>query len=443
MQMKQQLQEIQDAVAEVLALAKTKGATQAEASMSKVQGIAVSARMQEVETVEFTNDGGLGISLYVGNKKGSASTADLSHAALELTVSKAIEIAKYTEEDPCNGIADKELLANDIPDCDLYHPEALDTQAGLALALEAEKYALDADTRVTNSDGASYNANIGCRVYGNSHGFLAGYPSSRYSLSCVVIGQDGDDMQRDYAYTVDRKANRLLSAEAIGKEAAEQAVARLGAQKVNTGKYPVMFDKQIASSIFGHLVSAISGGSLYRKSSFLLDSLDTQILPDWLTIKEQPHLPQALASTPFDHEGVATIDRTIVDQGVLGLYLMTTYSGRKMGLPSTGHAGGVHNWQVSTTHTDQAALLKEMGTGVLVTELMGQGVNGVTGDYSRGAAGYWVENGVIQYPISEFTIASNLKDMFMNIVGISADIETRGSVFTGSLLISEMQIAGE
>jgi PmbA protein len=296
---------------------------------------------------------------------------------------------------------------------------------------------------VTNSDGASYNANIGCRVYGNSHGFLAGYPSSRYSLSCVVIGQDGDDKQRDYAYTVDRKANRLLSAEAIGKEAAEQAVARLGAQKVNTGKYPVMFDKQIASSIFGHLVSAISGGSLYRKSSFLLDSLDTQILPDWLTIKEQPHLPQALASTPFDHEGVATIDRTIVDQGVLGLYLMTTYSGRKMGLPSTGHAGGVHNWQVSTTHTDQAALLKEMGTGVLVTELMGQGVNGVTGDYSRGAAGYWVENGVIQYPISEFTIASNLKDMFMNIVGISADIETRGSVFTGSLLISEMQIAGE
>jgi len=204
-----------------------------------------------------------------------------------------------------------------------------------------------------------------------------------------------------------------------------------------------MFDKQIASSIFGHLVSAISGGSLYRKSSFLLDSLDTQILPDWLTIKEQPHLPQALASTPFDHEGVATIDRTIVDHGVLGLYLMTTYSGRKMGLPSTGHAGGVHNWQVSTTHTDQAALLKEMGTGVLVTELMGQGVNGVTGDYSRGAAGYWVENGVIQYPISEFTIASNLKDMFMNIVGISADIETRGSVFTGSLLISEMQIAGE
>jgi PmbA protein len=439
----QQLDDIKTAVADVLALAKQKGATQAEASMSKVQGIAVSARMQEVETVEFTNDGGLGISLYVGKKKGSASTADLSHDALALAVSKAIEIAKYTEEDPCNGLADEALLATDIPDCDLYHPVALDTEAGLALALETERYALDSDPRITNSDGASYNANIGCRVYGNSHGFLAGYPSTRYSTSCVVIAEENGDMQRDYAYTVDRIADRLKSTEKIGKEAAKHALSRLGAEKVKTGKYPVMFDSQIAGSLFGHLVSAISGGSLYRKSSFLLDSVNTQILPEWMTITEQPHLPQALASSPFDHEGVATIDRTIVADGILQLYLMTTYSGRKMNLPSTGHAGGVHNWQINTTHPDQASLLKDMGTGVLVTELMGQGVNGVTGDYSRGAAGFWVENGVIQYPISEFTIASNLKDMLLNIVGVGGDIERRGSMFTGSVLLSEMQIAGE
>lgn len=439
----QQLNDIQDAVSQVLDFAKAAGASAAEASMSKVQGISVTARMQDVETVEFTNDGGLGIAVYVGQQKGSASTSDLSPDALKLTVEKAVAIAKHTERDDCNGLADAELMAKEIVDCDLYHPVALDTEQALALALETEQAALEVSDKITNSDGATYNANIGCRVYGNSHGFLAGYPSSRYSLSCVMIATDGDDMQRDYAYGINRQANLLPESKAIGVEAANNALNRLHARKVKTGKYPVVFDRTIASSLFGHLVSAISGGSLYRKSSFLLDSINTQILPKWLTIQETPHLASALASSPFDHEGVATIEREIVLDGVLQTYLLTSYSARKMGLTTTGHAGGIHNWQVSTTHAEQSDLLAQMGTGILVTELMGQGVNGVTGDYSRGAAGYWVENGVIQYPVHEFTLASNLKDMLANIQGIARDTEIRGSVHTGSILLSEMQVGGE
>lgn len=439
----QQLNDIQDAVSQVLDFAKAAGATAAEASMSKVQGISVTARMQDVETVEFTNDGGLGIAVYVGQQKGSASTSDLSPDALKLTVEKAVAIAKHTERDDCNGLADAELMAKEIVDCDLYHPVALDTEQALALALETEQAALEVSDKITNSDGATYNANIGCRVYGNSHGFLAGYPSSRYSLSCVMIATDGDDMQRDYAYGINRQANLLPKSKAIGVEAANNALNRLHARKVKTGKYPIVFDRTIASSLFGHLVSAISGSSLYRKSSFLLDSINTQILPKWLTIQETPHLASALASSPFDHEGVATIERDIVLDGVLQTYLLTSYSARKMGLTTTGHAGGIHNWQVSTTHAEQSDLLAQMGTGILVTELMGQGVNGVTGDYSRGAAGYWVENGVIQYPVHEFTLASNLKDMLANIQGIARDTEIRGSVHTGSILLREMQVGGE
>jgi PmbA protein len=439
----QQLNDVKRAVSEVLDLAKQAGATAAEASMSHVQGISVTARMQDVETVEFTNSGGLGIAVYVGQQKGSASTADLSSEALKVTVNKAVEIAKYTEADDCNGLADAALMATDIKDCELYHPIELDTDRALELALTTEKAALDASPLITNSDGASYNANLGCRVYGNSHGFLAGYPSSRYSLSCVMIATDGDDMQRDYAYGIHRQAQHLPDASSIGQEAADNAVKRLHARKVKTGKYPIVFDKTIAASIFGHLISAISGGSLYRKSSFLLDSINTQILPTWLTISENPHLPIALASSPFDHEGVATVERDIITDGVLQTYLLTSYSARKMGLQTTGHAGGTHNWQVTTNAPDQAALLEQMGTGILVTELMGQGVNTVTGDYSRGAAGYWVENGVIQYPVHEFTLAANLKDMLLNIQGIARDLEVRGSIHTGSMLLSEMQVGGE
>ena len=442
MHAEQQLSEIQSAVDDALKLAVKIGATSAEASMSKVQGIAVSSRMKEVETVEFTNDGGLGIAVYVGNKKGSASTADLSPDALRLTVEKAVEIAKYTSEDECAGLADAALMATDIPDLDLYHPIELDTEKGIALAIAAEEAGLDFDSKITNSDGGSYNANVGVKVYGNTHGINAGYPSSRYSLSCVLIGQDGDDMQRDYAYTVSRIADELKSSESVGKLAAKNTLSRLNAQKLDTCKVPVLFDKEIASGLFGHMVNAISGGSLYRKSSFLLDHLSKQILPNWLTIEEKPHLMRGLASSPFDNQGVQTNDMTIIEDGVLQHYLLTSYSAKKLGMQTNGHAGGIHNWIIGTTGEDDAQMLQKLGTGLLVTELMGQGVNIVNGDYSRGAAGFWVENGIIQYPVHEITIAGNLKDMLMNIVAIGADREVRGSIQTGSVLIDEMSVAG-
>lgn len=443
MQMQEQLSHIQSVVDDVLKLARKKGATHAEASMSKVQGIAVSTRLQEVETVEFTNDGGLGISVYVGQCKGSASTADLSPQALSQTVEKAIEIAKYTNEDPCAGVADKEMLAFEPPSLDLYHPVELDTKTGIEQALAAERTALDADPRITNSDGASYNANLGLKVYGNTHGLNVGYPSSRYSLSCVVIGEQDGEMQRDYSYTVSRKHDALDSPEKVGREAAELTLGRLGGRKIKTTKAPVIFHRDIASGLMGHLVSAISGGSLYRKSSFLLDKLGHQILPEWFTIEEKPHLKGGLASSSFDNEGVRTQDMTIVENGVLNHYLLTSYSARKLGMQTNGHAGGIHNWIVGNTGHNDKDLLAKLGTGLIVTELMGQGVNGVTGDYSRGAAGFWVENGVIQYPVQEITVAGNLKDMFMNIAAVGSVTETRGSVQTGSILIDDMQIAGE
>lgn len=442
MQIQQQLDEIKNKVDDALKLALKKGATQAEASMSRVEGIAVTARLGEVENVEFNNDGGLGISVYVGKRKGSASTADLSPEALKLAVEKAVDIAKYTGDDECNGLADEALIAKQIVDCDLYHPEILDPEHALKTALAAEKAALDYDPRITNSDGGSYNANMGMRVYGNTHGLLAGYPSSRYSLSCVVIGEENGDMQRDYSYTVDRKANRLLMPEQVGKQAAEFTLSRLGARKIDTAEVPVIFHRDIASGLFGHFVSAISGGSLYRKSSFLLDSKGKQLFPDWLSIEEKPHLAAGLASSPFDHEGVITKDAQIVESGCLQDYLLTTYSARKLGLQSNGHAGGIHNWQISDTGETDSDLLKKMDRGLLITELMGLGVNIVTGDYSRGAAGFWVENGEIQYPVHEITVAGSLQQMFSQIVAIGAEQERRGAISTGSVLIENMNVAG-
>jgi PmbA protein len=442
MQIEQQLSEIQNIVDDVLKMALSKGATQAEASMSKVQGIAVSSRMQEVENVEFTNDGGLGISVYVGKRKGSASTADLSKAALTLAVEKAVDIARYTSEDPCTGLADAELIATEFPDLDLYHPQELDTEKAIKTTIETEAAAMNYDPRITNSDGASYNANLGMRVYGNTHGINTGYPSSRYSLSCMVIGSQDNDMQRDYAYTVDRQAPLLKSAEFVGQEAAKATVDRLGARKINTANVPVLFHKDLASSLFGHYVGAISGGSLYRRSSFLLDSLGKQVFPEWMNIEEKPLIKSGLASSSFDNEGVSCSDMTIVDGGRLATYLYTTYSARKLNTVTNGHAGGIHNWIVGDTGHSDADLLKELGTGLFVTELMGQGVNLVTGDYSRGAAGFWVENGIIQYPVHEITIAGDLRDMFKNIVAIGKDKDVRGSVQTGSVLVNQMKIAG-
>lgn len=438
-----QIDEVKGAVSEVLTMASELGATSAEAAMSRTSGLSVSTRMGEVDTIEFNQDGSLGISVYVGNHKGSASTADLSEQALRSVVKKAIEIAKYTADDECNGLADKALMATDIPDLDLHHPWSLSPQEAIEHCIEAEKSALEFDERIVNSDGASLASHQGLRVYGNSHGFLAGFPRSRHTLSTMVIGQEGDMMQRDSAFSIARKHDHLKDPQAVGVEAAQSTLAKLSSQKLSTMKVPVVFRADIANSLFGHLVSAIGGGALYRKSSFLLDTLGKQIFNPCVTVQEKPHLLQGLASTPFDSEGVYTQDRDIIAGGELQTYLMASYAARRMGMQATGHAGGIHNWLVNKTHDDLKAILNEMGTGLFVTELMGQGVNTVTGDYSRGAAGFWVENGEIQYPVSEITIAGNLKDMFQNIQAIGGDVELRGAVQTGSVLIESMQVAGE
>jgi len=437
-----QISQVKDAVAEVLEHAKKLGATGAEAAMSSTSGLSVSTRMGEVETIVFNQDGGLGISVYVGNHKGSASTADLNPKTLRTVVEKAIDIAKFTSDDPHNGVADKELLEFAPLDLDLYHPWDVSPEQGIELCHSAEQAALNADERIVNSDGASFSSHQGLRVYGNSHGLIAGYPRTRHSISTMVIGKDGEQMQRDSAYTVSREQSGLKDAAAVGLEAATETLAKLNSQKLGTMKVPVIFRADIANSLFGHLVSAIGGGALYRKSSFLMDSLGTKVFSDCVNIAERPHLLKGLASTPFDSEGVKTIDREIIQGGELQTYLLASYAARKMNMAPTGHAGGIHNWLVEQTHQDLAQLLNTMGTGLLVTELMGQGVNTVTGDYSRGAAGFWVENGEIQYPVSEITIAGKLQDMFKAIVGLGGDIERRGGIQTGSVLIEEMQVAG-
>ncbi|WP_457934183.1 metalloprotease PmbA [Pseudoalteromonas sp. SCSIO 43210] len=437
-----QISQVKDAVSEVLEHAKKLGATAAEAAMSSTSGLSVSTRMGEVETIEFNQDGGLGISVYVGNNKGSASTADLNPKTLRTVVEKAIDIAKFTSDDPFNGVADKELLEFNPKDLDLYHPWDVSPEEGIELCHAAEQAALNADERIVNSDGASFSSHQGLRVYGNSHGLIAGFPRTRHSISTMVIGQDGEHMQRDSAYTVARDQAGLNDAAAVGLEAAAETLAKLNSQKLGTMKVPVIFRADIANSLFGHLVSAIGGGALYRKSSFLLDSLGTQVFSNCVNIAERPHILKGLASSPFDSEGVKTFDREIIQGGELQTYLLASYAARKMNMTPTGHAGGIHNWLVEQTHNDLIALLKTMGTGLLVTELMGQGVNTVTGDYSRGAAGFWVENGEIQYPVSEITIAGNLKDMFKGISAIGGDIERRGGIQTGSVLIEQMQIAG-
>jgi len=437
-----QISQVKDAVAEVLEHAKKLGATGAEAAMSSTSGLSVSTRMGEVETIEFNQDGGLGISVYVGNHKGSASTADLNPKTLRTVVEKAIDIAKFTSDDPHNGVADKELLEFAPLDLDLYHPWDVSPEQGIELCHSAEQAALNADERIVNSDGASFSSHQGLRVYGNSHGLIAGYPRTRHSISTMVIGKDGEQMQRDSAYSLSREQSGLKDAAAVGLEAASETLAKLNSQKLGTMKVPVIFRADIANSLFGHLVSAIGGGALYRKSSFLMDSLGTQVFSDVVNISERPHLLKGLASTPFDSEGVKTIDREIIQGGELQTYLLASYAARKMNMTPTGHAGGIHNWLVEQTHQDLAQLLKTMGTGLLVTELMGQGVNTVTGDYSRGAAGFWVENGEVQYPVSEITIAGKLQDMFKAIVGLGGDIERRGGIQTGSVLIEEMQVAG-
>lgn len=442
----EEINQVKQAVAEAVALAKKLGASDSEVSMSKQQGLSLGCRMQEVETVEYDYGGALGIAVWFGQRKGSASTSDLSPEALKKTVEAACNIAKYTSDDPFSGIADPELMVKTVPDLDLYHPSNISTDDAIKMTLACEKAGLDFDEGITNSDGASFSSHTGFKVYGNSTGLIASYPSSRHSISAAFIAGEGDNMQRDYAYTVSRIATHLDSPEQVGAKAAKTTLSRLNAQQLNTMKVPVLFDSEIASGLFGHLIAGISGGNLYRKATFLLDALNTQILPDWLSIKENPFILQGLSSRAFDSEGVATQTRDIVQDGVLNTWLLTSYSARKMNLKSTGHAGGIHNWLINTKAGAGGgnfdAMLKKLGTGLLVTEIMGQGVNIVTGDYSRGAAGFWVENGIIQYPVHEITIAGKLTDMFKNIVAIGDDIDVRGSIQSGSVLISEMQIAG-
>ena len=440
--LKSQEQTLRDAVSFAIETAQKAGAT-AEVGVTKVSGLSVSTRLQEIENVEFTNDGALGISVYLGQQKGNASTSDLSEEAIKNTVEAALAIAKYTSSDDCTGLADKELMAFEAPDLALYHGASVDVEQATKLALEAEKSALEYDAKIVNSNGASFNSHTGVRVYGNTHGMLQSYLSSRYSLSCSVIGGELDQLENDYEYTVSREFDALSPADWVGQNCAKKVIARLNPQKLTTREVPVIFLNDVATGLISHLTGAISGGSLYRKSSFLLDHLGKQVLPDWFQISERPHLLKRLASTPFDSEGVRTQDLEIIQDGVLQTYLLTSYSGRKMGMQSTGHAGGIHNWLVKPNLTGGlTALLRQMGTGLLVTDVMGQGVNIVTGDYSRGAAGFWVENGEIQYPVAEITIAGQLQDMLKNIVAVADDVEHRSNIQTGSILLDKMKISG-
>ena len=440
--LKSQEQTLRDAVSFAIETAQKAGAT-AEVGVTKVSGLSVSTRLQEIENVEFTNDGALGISVYLGQQKGNASTSDLSEEAIKNTVEAALAIAKYTSPDDCTGLADKELMAFEAPDLELYHGASVDVEQATKLALEAEKSALEYDAKIVNSNGASFNSHTGVRVYGNTHGMLQSYLSSRYSLSCSVIGGELDQLENDYEYTVSREFDALSSADWVGQNCAKKVISRLNPQKLSTREVPVIFLNDVATGLISHLTGAISGGSLYRKSSFLLDHLGKQVLPDWFQISERPHLLKRLASTPFDSEGVRTQDLEIIQDGVLQTYLLTSYSGRKMGMQSTGHAGGIHNWLVKPNLTGGlTALLRQMSTGLLVTDVMGQGVNIVTGDYSRGAAGFWVENGEIQYPVAEITIAGQLQDMLKNIIAVSDDIEHRSNIQTGSILLNKMKISG-
>ncbi len=438
----QALPGLQEQVEAILAEARRQGATDCEVAVSLEQGLSTSVRQGEVETVEFNRDRGFGITLYLGQRKGSASTSAQGAAAIRETVAAALAIAQHASADDCAGLADAALMARELPDLDLYHPWAITPEQAIEQALACEAAAFARDARVTKADGTTLNTHLGCRVYGNSHGFVGGYASSRHSLSCVMIAEGEGQMQRDYWYDVSRIGSELASAESIGRRAAERAVGRLGARPVPTCEVPVLFAAELATGLFGHLLAAISGGNLYRKSSFLEGALGQQLFPDWLSLDERPHLPRGMGSASFDGDGLATYAKPFVADGKLVSYALGTYSGRKLGLPSTANAGGVHNLFVSHGAEDQAALIRRMDRGLLVTELMGQGLNLVTGDYSRGAAGFWVENGVIQFPVQEVTIAGNLRDMFKGIVAVGSDVETRGNVRSGSVLIDKMMLGG-
>ncbi|MGB5131509.1 MAG: metalloprotease PmbA [Steroidobacteraceae bacterium] len=429
-------------VERALTLARQRGATAAEAGVGVSSGLSVTVRLGEVETLEYQRDRSLGVTVYAGQRKGSASTANLSPSAVEETVSKALSIASFTAEDEFSGLPDAALMAHDLPDLDLCHPWDIDAPGAIELAKRCEAAALAVDSRIKNSEGASVATHQRLRVFGNSHGFIGGYPSTSHTVSCVVLGQADGEMQRDYWYTAARDWRALEDAEEVGRMAAGRAVGRLGADKLPTRRAPILFAPEVARGLIGHLVGAIGGGAQYRRSSFLLDAAGQQIFPAAISLCERPHLPGALGSAPFDGEGVATRDRDLVVNGVLTGYLLDAYSARKLGLTTTGNAGGVHNLVVRGAMLDSKTLLQKLATGLLVTEMMGQGVNPVTGDYSRGAAGFWVENGVIDRPVHEITVAGNLREMYRGIVALGDDLDRRGAIQCGSMLIEQMTIAG-
>lgn len=429
-------------VADCLAQAKSLGASDAEAEVSESLGQDVTVRLGDVETIEQKRDKGLSVTVYFGKKRGHASTSDLRPEAVRETVEKAAAIARFTAEDPFAGLPEQALLATEAPDLDLYHPWNLSAEEAIALGKEMEAAAFAVDPRIANSEGASVGTHIGQFAYGNSLGFLRGYPSSRHSVSCAMIAGENDGMQRDYWYSSRRDYRELDSVRQVGERAGQRTVRRLDARKLETQEAAVLFEAPVASSLIGHFVAAVSGGSLYRKASFLMDSLNTQVFSSLVHLEERPHIPRGIASSPFDNEGVATHDRTVVAGGVLNGYFLSTYSARKLGMHSTGNAGGSHNLILADTGLGFDDLLQELGTGLLVTELMGHGINMVTGDYSRGAVGFWVENGVIQYPVEEITIAGNLRDIFAGISGIGSDVMARGAYQCGSILVDRMTIAG-
>ncbi|OOZ80193.1 metalloprotease PmbA [Solemya velum gill symbiont] len=435
--------QLQSLVDTVLNHARKKGASAAEVAANSSHGIAATVRLGEVETIENTADNGLGITVYYGQCKGSASTSDLSEGAIDEALTAACDIAKYAAEDPCAGLPDENRLAKEWPDLDLYHPWQIPVEETISIATACETAARSYDERITNSDGATVNQDEGVGVYGNSLGFIGGYPSSRQTISCSVLASENDDMQRDYWYSTARDASELESVESIGRRAAERTISRLGARKLSTRSAPILFKPEVAAGLLRNFIGAISGGSLYRKSSFLLDSLGQQVFPEWINIHEDPLKPGGLASAPFDSEGVATSARDIVADGIIQGYVLSSYSARRLGMETTGNAGGVRNLTITPNTETFEEMVAALDTGLILTEMMGQGLNMVTGDYSRGAAGFWVENGEILYPVEEITIAGNMKQMLMDLLAVGNDADYPGSIQTGSWLIREMMIAGE
>jgi PmbA protein len=426
----------------VLEEARARGVDQAEATASHDIGLSATARLGEVESLEYTNDRGIGIIVYRDRKKGSASTSDFSAGALKEAVAKACTFAEYTAADEHAGLADPILMADDPPDLLLEYQWQLDSDAAIQLAIECEEAARSYDSRITNSEGATVGTNTGTCAYGNTHGFIGSYTKSSHSLSCVVIGESHGNMERDYWYTAARNPADLETAEVVGKHAARRTVERIGGRKMQTVTAPVLFAPEIARGFIGHAIGALAGGAQYRRSSFLLDAAGEQIFPEFVQIQERPHIPGGMASAPYDAEGVATRDRELVTDGVLQGYILSSYSARRLGMETTGNAGGAHNLIVPGNAEGLDSMLRDMGTGLLVHELIGQGVNAVTGDYSRGAVGYWIENGEIAYPVHEITIAGNLRDLYRRIIAIGRDQDLRGGIRCGSVLVEEMRIAG-